>query len=100
MTTFAKALRSVFYASSMSQVRVSKAAGIDHSYLSRLMSGDRDRPLESVVLALADALECDDEDRDRLLMAAGYLPLDRTNVFLDQPELRAVVRMALKGMAA
>jgi transcriptional regulator with XRE-family HTH domain len=64
----------------LSQTALAKLADIHASYVNRLESGDR-RPADYVVLKLADALRASLQERNRLLLAAGFAP-----VLLDQPQ--------------
>ena len=57
-----------------SQNGLAKRVGINASYINRLESGERGRPTESVVLALARGLGLMPADTDTLLLAAGYAP--------------------------
>lgn len=63
-------------------------AGLHHTFISKLLAGDR-MPLKKNVVALAKALSLTDDERDRLIKAAGFA------VKADQPEwlsdLEAVV---------
>lgn len=57
----------------LSQAALGRAAGLDHSLISRYESGER-TPERATTLALADALALTDGERDLLLLAAGYAP--------------------------
>lgn len=70
----------------LSQSRLAELAGLDHSYLSRIEAGQR-VPSRQVVLALADALAATDIERDRLLIAAGFMPEDSGSILSDEPVL-------------
>src|SRR5690606_13284639 len=83
-SSFAHELRQAREAAGLSQSRLAARAGYDHSYVSRLESDSRS-PTRDAVLSLAAAMLCDEVETDRLLMAAGFLPLDVANVF--RPEL-------------
>ena len=48
---------------------------MDPSYLTRIEHGDREPPRQHIVEALARALRLSLQDRNRLLVAAGYAPL-------------------------
>jgi transcriptional regulator with XRE-family HTH domain len=72
VTTFPRILRDLREKHDMSQARLAKAIGVDHSYISRLESGQR-RPSYDVVLAIASALGLDNEERKLLFASAGYL---------------------------
>lgn len=70
----------------LSQSRLADLADLDHSYLSRIEAGHR-IPSRQVVLALADALAATDIERDRLLIAAGFMPEDSGSILADEPVL-------------
>lgn len=59
----------------LSQSKLARRAGFDHSYVSKLESADRDPSAESV-RRLCDALGLEPEDalRDTMLTAAGFKP--------------------------
>lgn len=53
---------------------LAREVGIDTSYLTRAERGDRDPPRQYIVEAIARALRLDTEERDQLLVSAGYKP--------------------------
>jgi len=53
---------------------LARAVGVDPSYISRLERNDREPPRRRVVERLAEVLELELEDQDRLLVSAGYAP--------------------------
>lgn len=55
----------------------------DHSYISRLESGLR-QPSREFLLALSQALELSDNEGDKLLVSAGFLPKDPFYFLLDE----------------
>jgi transcriptional regulator with XRE-family HTH domain len=59
-----------------SQNQLARAAGVDPAYINRIERQDKDHapPSRRVVLAIWDALETTEADRERLLVAAGYCP--------------------------
>jgi transcriptional regulator with XRE-family HTH domain len=59
----------------MSQGRVARAAGYDHSYLSRIEAGNR-RPTRQAVENFADVLGLVDNERNAFFAAGGFLPQD------------------------
>src|SRR5882724_11109954 len=60
----------------LSQNQLARQAGVDPAYVNRIerMPKDHSMPSRKVVLALWDALEATEADRERLLVAAGYCP--------------------------
>jgi len=69
---FPRILRELREKHDMSQARLARAIGVDHSYISRLESGQR-RPSYDVILAIASALSLDTEERKLLFASANYL---------------------------
>jgi transcriptional regulator with XRE-family HTH domain len=58
------------------QPQVARDAWLDESYVSRLLSGERDHPSRDALILLgAFGLELPVEEVDELLMAADYKPL-------------------------
>lgn len=49
--------------------------GVDPSYLTRIEHGDREPPRQHIVEALTRALRLSVQERNRLLVSAGYAPL-------------------------
>jgi transcriptional regulator with XRE-family HTH domain len=91
-TSFAEVLAELRSARGLSQSRLAHEAGFDHSYISRLEAGKRE-PSRETVLALAQVLELDAANLDRLLVAAGFRPLDDSNLFADEPAIAEAVRL-------
>lgn len=87
-TTFGEELRRQRARQRISQSRLALEAGFDHSYVSRIESGTR-KPTREAVLALADALRAAPQERDRLLIAAGFMP--------DDPGVREIVTALVNG---
>lgn len=83
---FAGALREMREALGLSQSRLAARAGYDHSYVSRLESDSR-APTCEAVISLANAMGVSDVERDELLQAAGFLPLDPANAVADEPSI-------------
>ena len=112
---FATALRQAREGAGLSQSRLAARAGYDHSYVSRLESDSR-APTRDAVLSLGNAMGVADVDRDYLLAAAGFLPLNVENLLANEPvvsevyavlndgtlpgdvreDLRSAIRMALR----
>jgi transcriptional regulator with XRE-family HTH domain len=64
--------------------------GVDPSYLTRIEHGDREPPRQHIVEALARALTLSVQDRNRLLVAAGYAPLSVVQLGAWDEALQAV----------
>ena len=71
----------------LSQMALAERADYDHSYLSRLEAGHR-LPTRTAVNRLADALRLDPDEREELLLSAGFAehdtPLDARLVELSR----------------
>ncbi|MCX2725983.1 helix-turn-helix transcriptional regulator [Thermomicrobium sp. 4228-Ro] len=70
--TLSRILRELREKHDMSQYRLAKLINVDHSYISRLESGQR-RPSYDILLAIASALGLETEERKILFASAGYL---------------------------
>ena len=68
-------LRSFRESAGRSRNNLAHEVGVDPSYLTRIEHGDREPPRQHIVEALARALRLSLQDRNRLLVAAGYAPL-------------------------
>ena len=95
---FGVALKAFREARRLSQIRLAERAGYDHSYVSRLESGAR-VPTRVAVDRLAHALDGGDDDRDRLMTAAGFVVTNGQQATLDR-EPALVAAVALLGDAA
>jgi transcriptional regulator with XRE-family HTH domain len=71
---FSRLLRELRTARGLSQWRLARAIGVDHSTVSRFERGQR-RPRRLTVLKLARALELDRSTTLMLLASAGYVPV-------------------------
>ncbi|HUG16488.1 MAG TPA: helix-turn-helix transcriptional regulator [Thermomicrobiales bacterium] len=87
---FAPMLREYRDRRRMSQSRLAKAAGFDHSYVSRLESGTR-MPTRDAVVKLAGAMGLADAERDALLASAGFMPGRIESLFASEPVLSEVL---------
>lgn len=72
-----------------SQERLSIESEMDHSLVSRLESDQR-TPTRGAILKLSLGLQLTPQDRDRLLMLAGYMPIDATSLLVREPALAAI----------
>jgi transcriptional regulator with XRE-family HTH domain len=82
MSTFAPVLARYRQRAGMSQSRLGVEAGYDHSYICRLEHGTR-MPHRDCVLTLAERMELNSLDTDRLLLAAGFAPRSMTTLVID-----------------
>jgi cyanate lyase len=71
MPTFAATLSAALRATGTSQYRLWKDSGLDHSYISRLVRGER-QPTRASVERIGAALGCDSTTTAHLLEAAGF----------------------------
>ena len=95
---FGETLRELRVERRMSQTVVARRAGFDHSFLSKTESGDR-VPSRDAVRRISDALRLSRDDRDKLMVSAGFLPDDPTAVMDTEPELARLYR-ALRSTTA
>lgn len=93
---FAPMLRDLRDCRRLSQSRLAAAAGFDHSYVSRLESGNR-MPTRDAVQKLADAMALDDDERDTLLASAGFMPGRIESLFANEPILSEVLGLLQDG---
>jgi transcriptional regulator with XRE-family HTH domain len=91
-TTFAEVLTELRVRRGLSQSRLAHEAGFDHSYISRLEAGKRE-PSRETVMTLAQVMELNAFDSDRLLLAAGFRPNDDSHLFADEPAIAEAVRL-------
>ena len=75
-----------------SQERLAAEAEMDHSLVSRLESGQRSATREAIG-KLARGLELSPEEKDRLLIAAGYFPEQPENALADEPVVTRLYRI-------
>jgi transcriptional regulator with XRE-family HTH domain len=85
--TFAEELTRLREERGVQKMRMAAAAGLDHSSVSRLESGERS-PTRETVLQLAAGLELDQAERDRLLIAAGFVPERPESLVAAEPACR------------
>lgn len=89
---FSELLKLYRDSSRVSQSRLAEIAGFDHSYVSRLESGNR-TPTREAVAKLAAALDLEPERRDNLLAAAGYMPQRVESLLAGEPVLSQVLQL-------
>ena len=75
-----------------SQERLAAEAEMDHSLVSRLESGQRSATREAIG-KLARGLDLAPEDKDRLLIAAGFFPDQPENALADEPTVTRIYRL-------
>src|SRR5262245_27588764 len=73
-TPFAQLLDHYLRRCPQSRAEIARRAGVDTSYIFRLVNGERRPPRRAVVPHLAQALGLGPVDAERLLLAAGYAP--------------------------
>ena len=69
----------------LSQGQLANKVGLDRSYINRLEAGERGAPSAHAIVAMASALNLDDLDTDRLLLAGGLPVKALVEVGLDDP---------------
>lgn len=89
---FPQLLKHFREAGRLSQSRLAEVAGFDHSYVSRLESGNR-TPTREAVVKLGEALGLAPEQRDTLLASAGYMPDRLESLLAGEPVLTEVLRL-------
>ena len=89
MTEFGQLLKSLRERRGVSQSKLAERAEFDHSYVSRLEGGAR-MPTRDAVDRLGDAMDLSEGERDMLLAAAGFLPLDFAKILSAEPVLGEV----------
>ena len=72
----------------ISQSKLALKCDFDHSYISRLESGER-MPSREAILKLSAALELSEVDSDRLLASGGFMP-SKASHLLGYPILRDI----------
>jgi transcriptional regulator with XRE-family HTH domain len=79
----------------LSQNQLAQRAGLNHSYISRLESGDRGDPSRTVVEQFIGALGLDPDgrDADELRMAAGFLPIDAAHLLTGETALAKIAAL-------
>jgi transcriptional regulator with XRE-family HTH domain len=75
-----------------SQERLAAEAEMDHSLVSRLESGQRS-PTRDAIGKLARGLELAPEQKDRMLIAAGFFPDQPENALSDEPSVTRIYRI-------
>ncbi len=93
MGTFGAELRRLREGAGLSQSAVAKRVGLNASYINRLESGEREPPRAETVLALADGLGVSGDERDRLLVAAGHLPVALAKLGAGDPTICLVAEV-------
>lgn len=89
---FRRRLKSLREERRWSQERLADQAGMDHSLVSRLEGGQR-APTRDAVEKLARGLNLPDEEKDRLLIAAGYFPDHAESVLFEEPAVRSLYKV-------
>ena len=92
MSDFGQRLKWLREQRRLSQSKLAEKACFDHSFLSRLESGNR-VPSRDAVNRLADALNATERERDELLDAAGFRATDPAAFALTDPTLRELARV-------
>lgn len=79
LSEFGEVLKAIRKSKGISQIEVAKRGGLGRGYLGMIETGERgSRPSRDSVLRVSQGLGATDAERDALLRAAGYPPLDPT----------------------
>ncbi len=90
---FGTALRAFREQTDLSQSALGRRAQVHASIVSRLESGDRTPSSPGLVEALARGLQLSPDDTDRLLAAAGFVPVVITRLGAGDPTLLLVAQV-------
>jgi len=97
--TFGKVLQKIRRSKDMTQREVAKKIDMDFSYFSRLENDRFDsKPTPDTINKIADALDCDEKERDELMGAAGRITgeLERAAQMANKnPEMMKLFRSAI-----
>jgi transcriptional regulator with XRE-family HTH domain len=91
---FIKAIKKAMKTKGLSLRALSRETGIDLSFLSRILSGDRNPPPNSYIIKIAKLL---DLNPDQLIFDAGRIPKRATILLKGVVEVMKPLMMALKG---
>jgi transcriptional regulator with XRE-family HTH domain len=91
-TEFGTLLKQLRERNNVSQSKLAEHAKFDHSYVSRLESGAR-MPTRDAVDRLGEAMELDQQLRDSMLAAAGFLPRDVSSLLSSEPVIGEVLEL-------
>ena len=72
--TFGQRLKELRKARGMTQTELAQKTGISFTYVSKLETGAMSPPRQNAILALAQALEINEADTDKLFGLAGKIP--------------------------
>lgn len=87
--TGAAVLKALRESRTMTQYRLAKTIGCDHSYISRMEKGNR-IPHREFLPRLVRALRLNRDEADRIAVAFGYAPGSPTSMIGDQPEVARI----------
>lgn len=89
-TPFPDLLRAFRERGGRSRNALAHEVGVDPSYLTRIEHGDRDPPRQHIMDALCRALRLSIQERNCLLVAAGYAPMSVVQLGAWDDALQAV----------
>jgi transcriptional regulator with XRE-family HTH domain len=75
----------------LSRWELARTAGINHSYVTRLESGDRGYPSRQITASLACGLRLSAQEADQFMALAGYLPPSLQKLGGDDTTIAALV---------
>lgn len=82
---FAQTLRKLREQAGISQVDLAEAIDMHPSHLNRIEAGVRNPPRQKNVLAIARALKLTPDEKDKLLLSAGYAPKELEGQIISHP---------------
>jgi transcriptional regulator with XRE-family HTH domain len=93
LTPFGDALKDLRARSGLSQVALARMAEVSTGYIGLIETGSRgNRPSLDVVKRLAQALNANLDETERLMKAAGWLHPDETLLNVERPDTRSVIQ--------
>ncbi|MNN62723.1 HTH-type transcriptional repressor RghR [compost metagenome] len=93
MEDFGQHLNSLRRERGISQRMLAELAALDHTYISKIESGESDPPAEESIIRIAKALNT---EKYSLIMAAGRIPTDFQIAILSDTGIQAVLRDRVK----
>lgn len=83
--SFEELFKAIRLQHNLSMSQLAQIIGLDHSYVSRIESGSR-KPSQEVLEHMADRLQLNEMETQRLLISAGYISDILQKAFTNLPE--------------
>ncbi|WP_339245845.1 helix-turn-helix transcriptional regulator [Paenibacillus sp. FSL R10-2796] len=93
MKDFGEKLKALREEKLISQRFLAELASLDHTYISKIESGESDPPAEESIIRIAKALNT---DKYSLIMSAGRIPKDYQIAILSDTGIQAMLRDRVK----